>query len=102
MSESTVKTPRRAVYEKLEPTTGPARSWLPYARLRQAEGSWSKMAHPSRRLTEGRRARRQPNWHPHILLKTSIIRMAPGPMMTMNMAGKMHSSIGNRILIGTF
>jgi hypothetical protein len=39
----------------------------------------------------------QPKW-----LNVLIIRMAPGPMMTMNKAGKMHSNIGNKILIGTF
>ena len=39
----------------------------------------------------------QPN-----LLNALIMLMAPGPMMTMKSAGKMHSSIGKRILTGTF
>lgn len=37
-----------------------------------------------------------------ILLNASTMLMAPGPMMTMKSAGKMHSSIGKRILTGTF
>ncbi len=35
-------------------------------------------------------------------LKESMIVMTPGPMMTMNSAGKMHSSSGKRIFTVTF
>ena len=38
----------------------------------------------------------------HICEKSSVIRMAPGPMMTMKSAGKMQSSSGNRIFTVTF
>lgn len=38
----------------------------------------------------------------HMFENVSTILIAPGPMMTMNSAGKMHSSIGKRIFTGTF
>ena len=41
--------------------------------------------------------------HRHFKLPNALtMLMAPGPMMTMKSAGKMHSSMGKRILTGTF
>ena len=95
MSPSTVKTHIGKIYEKLG-AHNRASAVIAAVRLGLISDNPGRTASAGPEFLAVRSDGRQ------ITRKSSTMRIAPGPMMMMNSAGKMQSSSGNRILTVTF